>query len=317
MNQPGNDTFCRDLGTSGTTARRHALTGALFALTGATAYGINIAGARLCAMLGITGSDIVVYRALIFLPVLAIIAGCLGRRLTLRADERPMVLRFALAAVGTALCYMTSLKYLPVPVAVTIFYTYPLIVILLTPYLDRVRLPARRWVVAIVAFAGVLLAIGPSVDALDPRGVIFALLGSLFCAGMFIAGSRVTTDSIVTFFWCQLVALPLGLAFAFANGGLSEPAGLLIGLLPLAINIGGYFLGFLFQILAAPRVSAATAGLLFLFEPVIAILAAAIALGEHVTPIQGAGMLLVVGALAFDMLPGLRTKAPAPSLSGP
>ena len=299
-----------DLGTAGPSTRNHALVGSAFALTGALAYGINIAGARLCAQLGITGSDIVVYRALVFIPLLVIIAACLKRRLTLAADERPMVLRFAFAAVGTALCYMTSLKYLPVPLAVTIFYTYPLIVILLTPYLDRVRLPMRRWIVAIVAFAGVMLAIGPHTDALDPRGVLFAFLGSLFCAGMFITGARVTTDSTVTFFWCQMVALPLGLAFAYVNGGLSEPSALLVGLLPLAVNVGGYFLGFLFQILAAPRISAATAGLLFLFEPVVAIIAAAVALGEHVTSLQGVGMLLVVGALAYDLLPGIKRSPP-------
>lgn len=294
-------------------ARRAAVIGSAFALTGATAYGINIVGARLCAQMGITGSDIVVYRGLLFLPLLAVFAFFTGRSLLVPAGQHASVLRFALAAAGTALGYMSSLRYLPVPLAVTIFYTYPLIVILLTPYVDRVRLPLRRWIVALIAFAGVLMAIGPHVETLDPRGVALALMGSVFCAGMFITGSRLQTDSTITFFWCQVVALPVGLAFAWATGGLSEPSMLLPAALPLAINVAGYFLGFLFQILAAPRISAATSSLLFLFEPVVAILSAALILHEAIGPLQGLGMALVIGALAFDTLPGLRRRPATPT----
>lgn len=288
--------------------RRTALVGSAFALTGATAYGINIVGARLAAQFGITGADIVTYRALILLPLLAALLLGTSRRLWLTADERPAVLRFAACAVGTAIGYTSSLAYLPVPVAVTIFYTYPLIVILLTPYVDRIPLPPRRWIVALVAFAGVLLAIGPQAETIDPRGVVFALFGSFSCAGMFLAGARLTASSVLTFFWCQMVALPLGLAFAWAAGGLTPVGALTVAALPLAINFAGYFLGFLFQILAAPRISAASAGLLFLFEPVVAITAAALVLGEGITPLQGLGMALVIGALVFDLLPSLRRR---------
>jgi drug/metabolite transporter (DMT)-like permease len=294
------------LGDAEAGARRAVLTGSLFALTGAAAYGINIVGARVCAGMGLTGADIVVYRAAILLPLLGLLAATTGRRLTLAGEERPQVLRFAGFSVGTALFYTSSLKYLPVPAAVTIFYTYPLIVILLTPYLDRVALSGRRWVVAIAAFIGVMLAVGPQVDALDPRGVALAFAGSLACAGMFITASRVTTDSYVTFFWCQMLVLPFGLGFAWLNGGLAETDLMRTALLPFMINAGGFFIGFLFQILAASRISAPTSGILFLFEPVVAILTAALLLGEHVTPLQAAGMLLIIAALAYDTLDGLR-----------
>lgn len=292
-------------------SQRAVLTGSALAVTGAIAYGINIVGARLCASLGISGSDIVAYRAALLAPLLALIVLAFGRRLALMPDERPQVLRFAVFAAGTALFYLSALRYLPVAVAVTIFYSYPLILIVLTPYLDRVRLPMRRWLVALIACAGVLIAVGPDVHGLDPRGILFALSGAGFCAAMFIAGSRLTTDSTVTFFWCQLVALPLALGFAYVTGGLAEPSLLLVGLLPLAVNIGGYFLGFLFQIMAAPRISAATAGLLFLFEPVAAILGAAAVLGERISMVQGIGMAMVIGALVWDMLPALRATPDA------
>ncbi|HRK23994.1 MAG TPA: DMT family transporter [Beijerinckiaceae bacterium] len=298
------------LGDAGAAVRRATLVGSALALVGATAYGINIVGARLCAQLGISGSDIVVYRAFLFLPLLAGLALWRGQRLALSPGNRAPVFRFAVFSVATALFYMSSLAYLPVPIAVTIFYTYPLIVILLSPYVDRVPLSLRRWVVALVAFAGVLLAVGPEAHRLDPRGVVLALFGSAACAGMFISAARVETDSSVTFFWCQICALPLGLGFAHVMGGLSEPAVLMAGLAPLLVNVAGYFIGFLLQIMAAARISPATAGLLFLFEPVVAILAAALVLSETLTLAQTVGIALVVGALAFDLLPHLRRSEP-------
>lgn len=293
-------------------SRRTALIGSALAATGAIAYGINIVGARIAAGLGVTGADIVVYRALVLVPLIGLLALATGRRLVLTTEERPMVLRFAVFAAGTAIFYLSTLKYLPVAHAVTIFYSYPLIVILLTPYLDRVRLPMRRWFVAMIACAGVLVAVGPDSHALDPRGVVLALLGAGFCAGMFITGARLTTAPSVTVFWCQIVALPLGLGFAWATGGLAEPRLLAVAAAPLMVNLLGYMVGFVCQITAAPRISAATAGLLFLLEPVAAIAGAALVLGENLTVLQGIGMAMVIAALVYDLLPALR---PAPAIT--
>ena len=302
---------------TGLPVRSTAAIGTTFAIAGAASYGINIVAARLTAQAGVTGPDMIVYRALVFLPLILAIVIATRRRLALTAQERPAVFRFAFFAGGTALAYMSSLKFLPVPMAVTIFYTYPLLVILLSPYTDGVRLSARRWAVALTAFAGVLLAVGPHINTLDPRGVALAFLGALSCAGMFVTGARLTTDGFVTFFWTQTIALPLALAFAWLTGGLSEPAVIRAAGWPFVITAVGFFLGLLFQILAAPRISAASAGLLFLFEPVVGIVAASLVLGEHLGPIQILGLLMIIGALVYDMLPALRATPQTIPTFGP
>lgn len=275
----------------------------MLALTGAISYGINIVFARMASGFGISGSDIIVYRALFFTVLLGLFLVLSGRRLGLPLEGRINRLRFAIFAAMTALFYLTSLNYLPISVAVAIFYTYPLIVIVMTPYLDRVRLPLRRWIVALIAFAGVAITVGPQLEGLDPRGLVLAIAASLCCSGMFVAGSRLSGDSVTTLFWCQVVAVPIAIAFALVSGGVTRPASMLVAIWPLSITIVTYLLGFLFQILAATRISAATAGLLFLLEPVTAILGGFVVLGEAVTLTQMAGMLLVVGALAYDVWP--------------
>lgn len=258
------------------------------------------------AQAGITGPDMIVYRAVVFLPFVLAVIYARRKSVALMEAERSSVFRFAFFAASTALAYVSSLMFLPVAMAVTIFYTYPLLIVLLSPFTDGIRLSARRWVVAILAFVGVLLAVGPHIDILDGRGVFLAFAGALCCAGMFVTGAKVTTDGLVTFFWSQMFALPLAMFFAWFAGGLAFPSDLFKVAVPFAVTATGFFIGLLFQILASSRLSAASAGLLFLIEPVVAICGSALALGEHVTMIQGAGIILVLGAIIFDLAPMIR-----------
>jgi drug/metabolite transporter (DMT)-like permease len=79
--------------------------------------------------------------------------------------------------------------------------------------------------------------------------------------------------------------------------------------------MGAYAIAYLFQLMAAQRISADRAGLLFLFEPVTAIAAAGLVLHETLSPLQMGGVLLILGALAAEILLGTResfTETPDP-----
>lgn len=292
-------------------ARRTAMVGSVLAVSSAAAYGINIVFARLCAQMGLTGADMVAYRALLFLPVLAIMLLATGRNFTVPLSDRPVMVRFTASVAISGLCYLSALQYLPVSLAVSIFYTFPLVVMLLSPYVDGVRLSPQRWQVAGVAFAGVLLAVGPALSTMDWRGLVFAGLGSLFSAAVFLNAARLTTDPRVTFFWSQIVAAPVAVMLAFSLDGLSSPITMSAAMGPLAMTFGLFFIAFLMQIAASQRLSAPSAGLLFLFEPVAAIVGAFLILGETVSLVQAIGIAIVIAALAFDLVGAARPLAGA------
>ncbi len=293
--------------------RRTAAIGSSLALAGALSYGVNIAFARLCAQLGLTGADMIVYRAFAIVAIMAPLAYATGRSLYVEASGRPMLLRFAACSAATGVFYLTSLQYLPVALAVTLFYTFPLVVMALTPIVDGQRLPARRWLAGAAAFAGVVVAVGPAYAELDWRGLALALLGSLSCAGMFIVGSRLTADSVSVFFWTQVLGGVVALGVAFSGRGLAGPEAIAAALWPLLISGGCFLIGFMGQILAGKRISASASSLLFLLEPVFAIAVAALVIGETISPLQGLGVAIVVGALAFDLLPCLRPVRTPPA----
>lgn len=290
--------------------RRTILAGTLLAFAAAAFYGMNIPAARVASQAGFPGADLIFWRALLLVPALLVLGLALGERLYLPARERGPMLRLALAASFTATFYLSALDHLPVPMTVVIFYTFPLIVMLVSSRIDGRRLSAGQIIVFCIAFAGLLLAVGPSIAGLSTYGVTLAALGAIACAGMFILAGRVENAPLVTTFWTQIAMVPVALAYTLMQGG---PVGVsAFGLAPVAIFItmAAYAAGYFLQMMAAARISAGRASLIFLFEPVIAILLAWILLGESMTILQTAGVVAILGALAVEAVLGLRMAAP-------
>lgn len=84
-----------------------------------------------------------------------------------------MLLRgIALGIVGT--CFMTALQWMPLAEATAIYFTSPLIVVVLSPWFLGERLTVAKWIAVITGFAGMLLIVRPGND--------LPLLGTLLMA---------------------------------------------------------------------------------------------------------------------------------------
>ena len=66
--------------------------------------------------------------------------------------------------------------------------------------------------------------------------------------------------------------------------------------------IGGYLVGFALQFMALGRIKAASAGIVYCVEPVVAALAATVILGESFKGLQWLGGALVLTAICANML---------------
>lgn len=283
-------------------ARRTLVTGTLFALIGAGLYGANIPAARASSQAGMPGADLIFYRALILVPLLAAIALALRQSLRLAPGERGTIIRLAISAGLTATFYLSALDHLTVPLTVVIFYTFPLLVMVISNRIEGRRLERRQMGIFAVAFIGLMLAVGPSFAELNLRGVAYALIAACACAAMFILAGRVEGPALRTMFWTQVGQGPIALTFAVLNGGPVPPATFLNAPVAIAIAMGAYAVAFVFQLLASQRISPSRTGLLFLFEPVTAMVIAAFFLGETLAPLQILGVALILSALAAEVL---------------
>ncbi len=286
--------------------------GLLLALASAAAYGTNIVSAQIAGQTGLAGPLLVFYRVFIMLAL--VLAATLIWRASLKvpARERRALALFGLMSALVGCAYLSSVAFLPVTVAAVVFYTFPILIVLAEPLVTRARFSADRLVVALIAFCGVAMVVGPDFHGLDPRGLALAMAASVFAATQFFAASAsATTGLLPKLFWSHLLILPVTLAIVQATSGLLPPQSLALAPLAVAVTIGGYLAGFLLQVLALARVAPGPAGLAFCAEPVFAVAVAAVVLGERVGLLQYAGGGLVVAAIMANVILEQKLRRPA------
>jgi drug/metabolite transporter (DMT)-like permease len=287
--------------------------GLLFALASASLYGFNIVYARIASFAGASGSAIVVYRVFLMLVLVGIVAAVTRRSLKAAREERDTLLLLGVSTAFVGLCYLSSVAFIPVTVAAVVFYTFPILIVLASPFVEKTRLtPALLGVVAL-ATLGVGLVVGPAFGDLDWRGLALAFAASIATAIQFFAAARCRrTGVIAKTFWIHLLVLPTAALISLAAGQLAPPSALALAPFAVAMTIGGYIIGFVLQFVALGRITAVAAGIVYCAEPVVAALSSALILNETLAPLQVAGGALVLAAIIANVLLDQRRLKDAP-----
>jgi drug/metabolite transporter (DMT)-like permease len=290
-----------------------AAAGLAMAVASATLYGLNIGYARLASFAGVSGSTIVVYRVLLMLALVGAAAAVMRRSLRVARGERGLMVVLGLATTLIGVCYLSAVAFIPVAVAVVVFYTYPVIIVLASPLIEGTRLTPTLLGVVALALAGVVLVVGPAVSDLDWRGLALAFLASVATATQFFAAARSPRTGVYAkVFWIHVLVLPSAALIGFAAGHLAPPSNMLLAPYAVAMTIGGYVFGFVLQFMALVRIPAVAAGIIFCAEPVVAALSSTVILDEPLSPLQWAGGALVLTAIVANVVLTER-RAPAPS----
>jgi drug/metabolite transporter (DMT)-like permease len=280
-----------------------ALTGLLLALGSAAFYGVNIVSTRLAALEGVSGVSLVFYRVFVMLALVAAAAALWRSPLKVPREERGLLVTLSLATVAIGAAYLSSVAFIPVTVAVVIFYTFPVLIVLLSPLIDRTRITATVAAIGALALLGVVLVVGPAFHGLDPRGLVLALIASVATTVQFFAATRCKrTGLIAKVLWIHVLVLPASAAIGLAAGSLVPPEALLLAPIAVTVTVAGYVFGFALQILALARSSAVVAGIAYCFEPVVAALSSLLFLGERLAPQQILGGGLVLAAIVANVV---------------
>ncbi len=283
-------------------------TGLLLMVAATTMLGLFPSGARLAYDGGGSPETLSVLRHIASFTFVGLLLAA-GRRGDRRgAGVLLLPTRAMLAAAGLGIvlaifgwAYFAALRYIPVSLAVLLLYTFPAQVVVMTAILGMERLTRQRGLAFAVAFAGVALAVGDGAESLDWRGVGLGLVAATGLALTTVLGSRMMSrghDELAIIFHMAVVAAALTTAAVASGPGFAWPAG--------AIPWAGYLfagaaagLGMLLYFLALPLIGPLRASLLSNLEPVVAILAAIVILGERPGPAQFAGIAMVLGAIGL------------------
>lgn len=227
---------------------------------------------------------------------------------------RPAIPSFLWQAVSTLLvsvCYLGSVQFISVGLAVIIFYFFPVLIMLSAPLIEGRNPGLFRMLIAVMAFIGLGVAVGPSFQTLDIRGLLLATLGTLGATIQFFSG-RTISRYMATSVFGSLVHVAIlppffvivlyfgGGKLALLPGGSATSTGLafVAGLAVL------YVVAYMVQMLSLRFATASTVAPYYNIEPVIATLAAVAILGETLAINQYIGGAIVLAALVLSSLAG-------------
>ena len=226
-----------------------------------------------------------------------------------RADLPLLAVFGVVGLAGVSLVYYEAIKRIPVGVALVIEYTGPVLLLIYARLRGR-KVGGRLWVAAALAVLGCFFAAG-AYDArlreLNALGLGLAAMDAFIFALYFALGERLgkTYSTPTILVW--------GFGFAVVGWSIVRPPWLLPwadttadGYVQIAaVVVVATLIPFALTLAAVRLIPAARVGLASTLEPAVAAVAAWIALGEHLDPLQiGGGLVVLVGiAIAQSLRP--------------
>ena len=165
-------------------------------------------------------------RSLTAVPCLLAITWALdGTLRTLISPTWPaMLLRGVLNFFAYTLYYL-ALAALPMATTVALYFTAPLMIVVMSVVILHERVSAARWIAVAAGFAGVILMVRPGGALFDWAAVLPVLCSIAYAGSMIMARVMGTKDSAAAMaFWGNLafMAAAAALALVYGRGGAAE-----------------------------------------------------------------------------------------------
>ena len=218
----------------------------------------------------------------------------------------PMSVGIMVMSIG----YLASVFFIKVSLAVVLFYSFPMIVALLAVATGRERIALPKALALVVAFGGLVMAIGLESGSLDWRGVALVMAGALGVAANLTFTGRyfAAADGLTLNVWNNLWgALALG-AYLILSDSLAWPT-TGVGWACLGGVATCYVLGLPLMFGALKYLPPSQTAVMFNLEPVVSIIVATLLLGEVTLPMQWLGVAIMLAALCFSALRGAKSEA--------
>ena len=277
---------------------RRALLGGALVVVVALAFTSSVILARLAYDAGSDAVTVLALRYSVAATLLYIYFLLRGQAAWLPRPLGLKAMAIGLLVATYAYGYLGAVQYIPVSLAVLVFYTYPLLTGLAARLFEREALGPSRLAALAAGLLGVALAVGVTLRGLDARGLGLAVLGAVGLAATIILSQRTmrAAGTLGVTFYVNLVAALAYVAIGLLRGGFalpSTPAGwhaLLAMPLFFSVGITGFFA-------AVSLIGGVRTATIMNAEPVFTVLGAVLILGEHLAPLQLAGAALVVLAI--------------------
>lgn len=245
--------------------------------------------------------EVVFFRALVAL----LISYAMIRRhgLSPWGTQRRLLIMRGLFGTGALIGYFTALHHLTIATATTVMQLAPIFTAIISAVVLGEKIPGLRWLCFGVAFSGVALIKGSSLDA-DPFYLMVGILAALSGAAAYnvIAKLKDSENSHVIIFYFPLVTVPLVGPYCLTHWVWPTPTQwALLVMVGILVQIAQYFMTRAYQYGQTSAVSLVTYAAVLL-----ALIYDLFLFNKIPGPLALLGMALVVGGVAVSTLAAKR-----------
>lgn len=289
--------------------------GIFYVFLSAVVFGFTPVLANLSYSGGNNGINMAFLRAVIPLPVLLL----LGRTASpgYRASKRQLVMGSVLGSLnfGCSLMLYSSYSFIPVGIATTLHFLYPLFVMLYHVVFHRQKPGLMKSSGLLLGVGGAVLLVEMGEGGLSPLGMTLALLSGVVFAAYIIVVQKEASHPLPLYRLMTVTSLAgavlcgaVGLGFGSLTLALTPKAWLFAGLTALLVSIGG---SAVFQ--AGVRiVGDKDAAVYSLLEPLTSILFGLILLSEAFTARKALSCALILTGLLLTALADQKASTQKP-----
>lgn len=195
---------------------------------------------------------------------------------------------------------LTALKVLPAGIAILVFYLFPIITAIIVSVMGWAKINRPFVIAALVAFAGLALALGVKIAEYDPFGILYAFIAAVGLAVVSSVSARViaVSDPRQATLYMSTGSFVALMVVLLIFGGFAAPQTTLgwVGFFATHVFYAAAIIGFFY---AVALIGAAGATMFSNIEPLVVITGAFLVLGQTLAPLQLVGAVVVVVALSF------------------
>lgn len=286
------------------------LRGIFFGALSAACYGLNPLFAVPLIRGGIGVDSVLFFRFAVAAACVAALIKFRGKTLSVTRGEAGVLALMSALMTASSLSLFYGYTLMPAGIASTLLFLYPIFVAIIMVAFFHEKLSAKTVIAIVVAFAGVALLCRADADesggGLSLLGIVIVAISALTYAVYLVAVNK-TRLSGMDGTKLSFYILLFGSIFLFANamicdGGLDIPASasawtnvFLLATIPTLVSTVAI-------VFALRSVGPTVTAVLGAFEPLAAVAAGVLALGEPFTASLAAGMALIITGVALIVL---------------
>lgn len=198
----------------------------------------------------------------------------------------------------STLIYFYSSLYIGSGLAMVIFFTYPVMIMLMNYFLYGHNIPKIYYLAIGIILFGMVLLVDMNKMAFDLIGILLALASAFFYACYIVSSKNNVMSPNLSTLMVSLGCMTTSFIVALFTHTLEIPASVQLWTNLFGIGIVATVIPILLLLYSLKYISSEKASILSVLEPVFVVIFGVLLLGEHVLPSSVLGIILVLaGAL--------------------